>query len=75
MNKKIEIPRNPELGVVLTIIVDGGKTYHINQKVISDHMLKLGRNELEDVFSEHLGKMSHEMVEYLLKEGVIDRPN
>jgi hypothetical protein len=75
VREKIDIPRHPDLGITITIVVDAGKTYHTNQKIVSDDLLKMARNDLEGLFAEHLKSMSHEMVEYLVDTGAIERPN
>jgi hypothetical protein len=73
--KKIEIPRHPDLGVTITIVFDSGKSYYTNQKVVSDHVLQNASNELENLFGLYLDEMRHEMIEYLVKIGAIERPN
>ena len=75
MKNKIEIPRHPELGITVTLVIDVGETYHTLQEIVSDSTLKMARNDLEMLFSEYLKKMNHEMLEYLVETGAIERPN
>ena len=75
MKDKISVPRHKKLGVTITLIVDSGVTYHMLQRIISDNVLVQGSINLEDIFELNLEKVSHEMLEYLIDNKIIGRPN
>lgn len=69
----IRILRHTDLGVTVTLVVDGlTNEYFINQQIISQEFIKLATKK-EDMFMFTFEKLFHEMIETLRDKQLIEQ--